>query len=87
MRIDLALLFTCQVAKLKNSVTTNLLIWMRCLTLLMQMELMFLKIINTMDENTNVFVISHKGEILYDKFQRTNQVCERKKLRSKIETV
>ena len=28
----------------------------------------FLKLINSLDKNINTFVISHKGEVLYDKF-------------------
>ena len=46
----------------------------------------FLKIINSMDVNTNVFVISHKGEILYDKFLNTIKFVKEKNF-SKIETV
>ena len=38
----------------------------------------FLKILNTLDENTNVFVISHKGEILYDKFYSTIKFVKEK---------
>jgi DNA repair exonuclease SbcCD ATPase subunit len=71
MRIDLALLFTWrQVAKMKNSVNTNLLI----LDEVFDSSLdtggtdEFLKIINTLTNDTNVFIISHKGDQLYDKF-------------------
>ena len=28
-----------------------------------------LKLINTLDKDINTFVISHKGEVLYDKFR------------------
>ena len=72
MRIDLALLFTWrQVAKMKNSVNTNLLI----LDEVFDSSLdgvgteEFLKLLNSLDTNTNVFVISHKGDQLFDKFR------------------
>lgn len=71
MRIDLSLLFTWrQIARMKNSTNTNLLI----LDEIFDSSLDgtgtddFLKILNTF-ENQNVFVISHKGDILYDKFR------------------
>jgi len=32
-----------------------------------------LKILNGMGQDSNIFVISHKGEILVDRFQRTLQ--------------
>ena len=89
MRIDLALLFTWrQVAKLKNSVNTNLLIMDEVFDSSLDADGTdaFLKIINTMDENTNVFVISHKGEILYDKFLSTIKFVKEKNF-SKIETL
>jgi DNA repair exonuclease SbcCD ATPase subunit len=72
MRIDLALLFTWrQVAKMKNSVNTNLLI----LDEVFDSSLdgvgteEFLKLLNSLDNSTNVFVISHKGDQLFDKFR------------------
>ena len=89
MRIDLALLFTWrQVAKLKNSVNTNLLIMDEVFDSSLDADGTdaFLKIINSMDVNTNVFVISHKGEILYDKFLSTIKFVKEKNF-SKIETV
>ena len=72
MRIDLALLFTWrQVAKMKNSTNTNLLIldevFDSSLDAVGTEE--FLKLLNTLDKNTNVFVISHKGDLLFDKFR------------------
>mgnify|MGYP001227785992 CR=1 FL=1 len=73
MRIDLALLFTWRaVAKMKNSTNTNLLI----LDEIFDSSLdstgtdEFLKILNTLD-NENVFVISHKQDVLADKFRST----------------
>jgi DNA repair exonuclease SbcCD ATPase subunit len=72
MRIDLALLFTWrQIAKMKNSVNTNLLI----LDEVFDSSLdgvgteEFLKLLNSLDNSTNVFVISHKGDQLFDKFR------------------
>ena len=72
MRIDLALLFTWrQIAKLKNSVSTNLLIldevFDSSLDTVGTEE--FLKLIHEMGTDTNVFVISHKGDQLFDKFR------------------
>ena len=73
MRIDLALLFTWRaIAKMKNSTNTNLLI----LDEIFDSSLdsagtdEFLKILNTL-EGENVFVISHKQDVLVDKFKHT----------------
>jgi DNA repair exonuclease SbcCD ATPase subunit len=72
MRIDLALLFTWrEVAKVKNSVNTNLLI----LDEVFDSSLdefgtdNFTKIIKYVIKNSNVFVISHKKDELEDKFE------------------
>jgi DNA repair exonuclease SbcCD ATPase subunit len=70
MRIDLALLFTWrQIAKMKNSVNTNLLILDEIFdsSLDGQGTDDFFKIIKTMTKE-NIFIISHKGDILFDKF-------------------
>ena len=72
MRIDLALLFTWrQIAKMKNSTNTNLLIldevFDSSLDTVGTEE--FLKLIHEMGVDTNVFVISHKGDQLFDKFR------------------
>ena len=70
-RIDLALLFTWrQIAKMKNSVATNLLILDETFDSSLDHDGVenLLKILYTLDDNTNVFVISHKGEILDGKF-------------------
>jgi len=72
MRIDLALLFTWrQIAKLKNSTNTNLLIldevFDSSLDTVGTEE--FLKLIHEMGSDTNIFVISHKGDQLFDKFR------------------
>jgi DNA repair exonuclease SbcCD ATPase subunit len=72
MRIDLAILFTWrQIAKMKNSVNTNLLI----LDEIFDSSLdtagtdYFLNLMNQFGENSNIFVISHKGDQLFDKFR------------------
>lgn len=73
-RIDLALLFTWRaVAKLKNSANTNLLIFDEVFdgSLDNNGTEEFLKLINMFSENTNIFVISHKGDVLADKFNNT----------------
>ena len=72
MRIDLALLFTWRaIAKLKNSVNTNLLILDEVFDSSLDGEGTdeFMKIVNEQGSSTNVFVISHKGDTLYDKFR------------------
>lgn len=72
LRIDLALLFTWRaVSKLRNSVSTNLLI----MDEIMDSSLdnagteEFLKIINELTSDSNIFIISHKGDQLFDKFE------------------
>lgn len=72
MRIDLALLFTWRsVARMKNSVNTNLLILDEVFdsSLDNQGTDDFLRLLNTLTEKTNAFIISHKGDQLYDKFE------------------
>ena len=73
MRIDLALLFTWRaVAKLKNSVNTNLLVLDEVFDSSLDAAGTdeFLKILNDLTGDVNTFVISHKGEILFDKFNK-----------------
>jgi DNA repair exonuclease SbcCD ATPase subunit len=72
MRIDLAILFTWrQVAKMKNSVNTNLLL----LDEIFDSSLdtagtdYFLNLMNQFGDKSNIFVISHKGDQLFDKFR------------------
>ena len=72
-RIDLALLFTWRmIAKMKNSVSTNLLILDETFDSSLDYEGVdnLMKIIHELDDDTNVFVISHKGDILDGKFSR-----------------
>ena len=72
MRIDLALLFTWRaVAKLKNSTNTNLLILDEVFDASLDTSGCdeFLKLLQEVSSDTNVFVISHKGDVLTDKFR------------------
>jgi DNA repair exonuclease SbcCD ATPase subunit len=72
MRIDLALLFTWRaIAKLKNSTNTNLLILDEVFDASLDTAGCdeFLKLLQEIGAETNVFVISHKGDILIDKFR------------------
>ena len=71
MRIDLALLFTWRaIAKLRNSVSTNLLIMDEVFDSSLDTTGTeeFLKILNTLVDDANIFIISHKGDQLFDKF-------------------
>jgi DNA repair exonuclease SbcCD ATPase subunit len=70
LRIDLALLFTWrQIAKMKNSTNTNVLILDEIFdsSLDSQGTDDFFKIIKSLSKE-NIFIISHKGDILFDKF-------------------
>jgi len=71
-RIDLALLFTWrQIAKMKNSVATNLLILDETFDSSLDADGVdnLTQILDTLDEDTSVFIISHKGELLDGKFE------------------
>ena len=73
-KIDLALLFTWrEVARMKNSVATNLLILDEVFDSSLDSSgtAELLKFFAVSATSTNVFVISHKGDILVDKFFRT----------------
>lgn len=72
MRIDLAILFTWrQIAKMKNSVNTNLLILDEIFDSSLDVAGTdyFLSVMDQMGESSNIFVISHKGDVLLDKFK------------------
>lgn len=72
MRIDLAILFTWrQIAKMKNSVNTNLLLLDEIFDSSLDVAGTdyFLSVMDKLGENNNIFVISHKGDVLLDKFQ------------------
>ena len=71
-RIDLSLLFTWrQIAKMKNSAATNLLILDETFDSSLDHDGIdnLTKILNTLEDGTNVFIISHKGDILENKFR------------------
>ena len=85
-RIDLALLFTWRkVAKMKNSVATNLLMLDETFDSSLDADGVenLLKILDTLEQDTNVFIISHKGELLGDAFDR-KLVFEKSKNFSKV---
>jgi DNA repair exonuclease SbcCD ATPase subunit len=72
MRLDLALLFTWRaIAKMKNSINTNLLILDEVFDASLDSTGCdeFLKLLHELGNETNVFVISHKGDVLIDKFR------------------
>lgn len=80
-RIDLALLFTWrQIAKMKNSVATNLLVLDETFDSSLDHEGIdnLMKIIYSLKEDSNVFVISHKGEMLDGRFSRKLEVVKEK---------
>ena len=71
-RIDLAILFTWrQIAKMKNSVATNLLMLDETFDSSLDVDGIdnLMKILSTLDSDTNVFVISHKGHLMAEKFE------------------
>ncbi len=73
LRIDLAILFTWrEIAKLKNSTNTNLLILDEIFDSSLDSSGTdeFMRILYTTMDKENVFVISHKGDTLIDKFPR-----------------
>ena len=72
MRIDLSLLFTWRtIAKLRNSVSTNLLIMDEVFDSSLDSNGTeeFFKIIEELTSDTNTFIISHKGDVMIDKFR------------------
>tara|TARA_S200002703_G_scaffold31111_1_gene27096 strand:- start:8532 stop:9809 length:1278 start_codon:yes stop_codon:yes gene_type:complete len=80
-RIDLALLFTWRmIAKMKNSVATNLLILDETFDSSLDHEGVdnLMKIIYTLGDETNIYVISHKRELLDDKFSNRIEVVKDK---------
>lgn len=71
-RIDLSLLFTWrQVAKMKNSAATNLLILDETFDSSLDIDGVdsLTKILDTLEDGSNVFIISHKGDVLENKFR------------------
>ena len=86
-RIDLALLFAWrQIAKMKNSVATNLLVLDETFDSSLDHDGVenLMKILNTLDTDTNVFVISHKGEILDGRFKDKIEFSKQKNFSTAI---
>lgn len=80
-RIDLALLFTWrQIAKMKNSVATNLLILDETFDSSLDHDGVdnLMKIIYSLGDDTNIFVISHKGELLEGRFANKIEMIKEK---------
>jgi len=70
-RIDLSLLFTWrQIAKMKNSTNTNLLILDETFDSSLDVDGVdnLMKILHSLGKETNTFVISHKGDVLSNSF-------------------
>jgi DNA repair exonuclease SbcCD ATPase subunit len=81
-RINLAILFAWRdIARLRNSVASNLLLMDEVLDSSLDDDGIddFFKILKTLDQDTNVFVISHKAEQVIDKF---DDVIEFKKVKN-----
>jgi DNA repair exonuclease SbcCD ATPase subunit len=79
-RIDLALLFTWRtIAKLKNSASTNLLILDEVFDSSLDNSATdyVMTLLNTLGDGTNVWVISHKGDQLFDKFNHVVKFTKR----------
>ena len=73
MRINLAILFTWRaVAKLRNSINTNILIMDEVFDSSLDSggTEEFMKILTNLTQDTNTFIISHKTDQLWDKFER-----------------
>jgi DNA repair exonuclease SbcCD ATPase subunit len=85
-RIDLAILLTWrEVAKMKNSLNCNLLIFDEILDSSLDASgtESFLKLLNKMKNKCSIFIISHKADALVDKFDSSMQF-EKKNNFSKI---
>lgn len=73
MRINLSILFTWRaVSKLRNSISTNLLIMDEVFDSSLDSNGTeeFLKILQSLTVDTNTFIISHKTDQLYDRFEK-----------------
>jgi len=71
-RIDLALVFTWRtIAKMKNSASTNLLLLDEVFDSSLDVNGTdyVMQLLNTIGDDANVFVISHKSDQLFDKFR------------------
>ena len=73
LRIDLALLLAWRhVAAMKNSVNTNILLFDEILDASLDTDgcEILLEILRKLSANTSIFVISHKGDVISEKFDR-----------------
>jgi DNA repair exonuclease SbcCD ATPase subunit len=73
MRINLAILFTWRaVSRLRNSINTNILIMDEVFDSSLDTNGTeeFMKILSNITTDTNTFIISHKTDQLYDKFEQ-----------------
>ena len=87
-RLDLALLFTWRsISRLRNSTSTNLLILDEVFdgSLDAQGNEELLKILDTLSDGNNVFVISHKTDAYLDKFNRVLKFEKQKNFSTMIE--
>jgi DNA repair exonuclease SbcCD ATPase subunit len=81
LRIDLSILFTWrEIAKLRNSANTNLLIMDEVFESALDSDGMeaFLKLVNSISKDVNFFVLSPNGDNFIDKFQNTIRFTEEK---------
>jgi DNA repair exonuclease SbcCD ATPase subunit len=88
MKINLALLFTWRaVAKLRNSASTNLLIFDETLDSSLDNNGIeeFIKIITDLSMENNVFIISHRGDNLQDKFSNIIKFEKQKNFSVRVE--
>lgn len=84
-RIDLALLFTWRtVAKMKNSINTNLLILDEVFDSSLDATGMehIMTLLKTVEKDTNIFVISHKGDAIFDKFPHSIRFAKKQNFSS-----
>jgi len=80
-RIDLSLLFTWrQIAKMKNSISCNLLILDETFDSSLDYDGTdnLTKILDTLDTDTNTFIISHKADVLEGKFRNKIEFVKEK---------
>ena len=90
LRIDLAILFTWrEIAKLKNSTNTNLLILDEIFDSSLDSSGTdeFMRILNSTMEKENVFVISHKGEMMENRFENKIEIYKDKNFSKIKETL
>ena len=89
MRINLAILFTWRaVSKLRNSINTNILIMDEVFDSSLDSDGTedFIKLINSLTKEQNTFIISHKSDQLFDKFEKVVKFTKVKNF-SRMETV